>query len=119
LAHDERAALPAQRQHLVLERERAGHEAQDALVHLHPLQVHRGHVVLVREHARERFLGNEAELDQRVADTGPVLFRVGETRLELLRRDESLTDEAVPKALAARGRKRRGHSCSSMYVSGI
>jgi hypothetical protein len=90
---------PAKGQHQVLLCHVRGDELQDLLVDGDLVEVHGGHAVLLGQHARELFLGDEAELHQRVAEPRPLLLSLRQRLGELDLRDQSFPDEEVTQTI--------------------
>jgi hypothetical protein len=101
--HGERAPLALEREHRVLHRQLGGDELEHARVDLEARQVDGGQAVLPGERLGELDLGDEAELDQTVAQAPAGLLLLREGARELLARDEPLADEELAQALAVGG----------------
>ena len=95
----ERAALALEREDQVLGRQVGGDQLEDPGVDLEAGEVHRRHAVLPRQDLGELDLGDEAELDQDVAQ--PVLARLllGQGLRELLPREETLAQQDLAESI--------------------
>ena len=91
--HGKRATDTAKREKQMLAGKVGRHELEYLLVDLHLGQVHCGNAILPRKEPRQLRLGNRAARNQRKADSGPSLLLLLEGLIQLLPRDQTLTQE--------------------------
>jgi hypothetical protein len=101
--HGERAPHAAQRQHLVLDGDVVGDQAQDLGIQAHALQVHRGNAVLARQRANQVLLAQKAELHQAEAHARIVGAGIFQRLGKLLAADQALVDQLFANPVCGSG----------------
>ncbi len=66
---------------------------EDLCIDLEELQIHGGNAVLTRQHSGDHVVGNEAKLDEVIAQTSAVLALVIQRLTQMLGADEILPNE--------------------------
>ncbi len=111
--HRERAALPLQRQHDVLQREVRRNQPDDLDVDFEARQVHRRHAILPREDLGDLEFLDQSQLHQDVAQTVAGRFLLGQGRRELVTGDQPLANQNVTQPVAPTGRCSRHRLCGA------
>ena len=89
------AAVPLQRQDRMLQSHIGWNKLDDLFVYLELRQIDRRHVILAGQHLGDLDLQNKAQLHQDVTQPGTRTALLAQRLLELLLRDQAITDQQV------------------------